>query len=57
MYVGLGFLATSASLDVLFHEFSESGSFVLFANEFPSVRYARISGCGRIVKGLKDVLS
>jgi len=56
MYVGLGFLAMSASLDVLFHKFSESRSFILFSNKFPSVGYARVSGCRRIVKGLKDVL-
>jgi len=57
MYVSLRFLATSASLDILFHEFSESGSFILFVNEFPGIRYARVSGCRGIVEGLKDVSS
>jgi len=57
MYVGLGFLTAGASFDILLHKFSESGSFVLFANEFPSVRYARVSSCGGVVKSLKDVSS
>jgi len=57
MYIGLGFLAASTSFDVLFHKFSESGSFVLFANEFPSIRDARMSSCRGIMKGLKDVSS
>jgi len=57
MYISFGFLATGASFDILLHEFSESGSFVLFANEFPSVRYAQMSSYRGIVEGLKDVSS
>jgi len=55
MYVHLGFLAMGTSFDILFHEFSESRSFVLFVDEFPGVRDTRVSSCRRIVKGLKDV--
>jgi len=57
MYIGLGFLAAGISFDILFHKFSESGSFVLFANEFPGIGYARVSGCRGVVKSLKDVSS
>jgi len=57
MYVGLGFLTVGASFDILFHEFSESGSFVLFANKFPSVRYARMPSCRGVVKDLENVSS
>jgi len=43
MYIGLGFLAACAPLYVLFHKFSESRAFVLFANEFPHVRNTQVS--------------
>jgi len=57
MYVGFGLLTICTSFDILFHEFPESGAFVLFTYEFPSVRNTRMSCCGGIVKGLKDVMS
>jgi len=57
MYVSLGFLVASASFDVLFHEFPKSWPFVLFANEFPSIRDARMSSCRGVMKSLKDVSS
>ena len=57
MYICLGLLATGTSFDVLFHEFSESRSFILFVDEFPGVRDTRVSSCRGIVKNLKDVSS
>jgi len=57
MYISLGFLTASVSFDILFHEFSESGAFVLFANEFPSVGDTQMSSCRGIVEDLKDVSS
>jgi len=57
MYVSLGFLAASTSFDVLFHKFSESGSFVLFVNKFPSVRDTRMSSHRGVMKGLENVSS
>jgi hypothetical protein len=35
--IGLGFLALGTSLDVFFHEFSESGSFIRLLHKLPCV--------------------
>ena len=55
MYIGFRFLAACTSFDILFHKFLKSGAFILFTYKFPSVRNARMSCCGGIVKGLEDV--
>jgi hypothetical protein len=47
--VGLGLLAFGASLDVFFHEFSESGSFVQLFHELPCVRDPWMAPCWAIV--------
>ena len=57
MYVGFGLLTACISFDVLFHKFSESGAFILFAYKFPSVRNARVACSRGIMKSLKDVAS
>jgi len=57
MYVSFRFLASCTSLDVLFYEFSESGTFILFAYQFPGVGNARMSCSRRVMKGLKNVMS
>jgi hypothetical protein len=47
--IGLGFLALGASLDVFFHEFSESGSFVRLLHELPCVRDPWMASCWAIM--------
>jgi hypothetical protein len=47
--IGLGLLAFGASLDVFFHEFSESGSFVRLLHEFPCVQDPWMAPCWAIV--------
>jgi hypothetical protein len=47
--IGLGFLALGASLDVLFHKLSESGSFVRLLHELPCVRDSWMASCWAIV--------
>jgi hypothetical protein len=47
--VGLGFLTFGTSLDVLFHKFSESGSFVQLLHELPCVRDPWMAPCWAIV--------
>ncbi len=49
MKVHFGLLALGATLDVLFHEVSESGSLVVLFNQFPGVCYSRVSSCGGIM--------
>jgi hypothetical protein len=51
--IGLGFLALGASLDVFFHEFSESGSFVRLLHELPCVRDPGMAPCWAIVDFLQ----
>jgi hypothetical protein len=47
--IGLGFLAFGTSLDVFFHEFSESGSFVRLLHKLPCVRDPWVAPCWAIV--------
>jgi hypothetical protein len=47
--IGLGLLALRASLDVFFHEFSESGSFVQLLHKLPCIRDPWMAPCWAIV--------
>jgi hypothetical protein len=47
--IGLGFLAFGTSLDIFFHKFSESGSFVRLLHELPCVRDPWMAPCWAIV--------
>jgi hypothetical protein len=51
--IGLGLLTLGTALDVFFHEFSESGSFVRLLHELPCIRDPRVAPCGAIVDFLQ----
>jgi hypothetical protein len=51
--IGLGLLALGASLDIFFHKFSESGSFVRLFHELPCVRDPWMAPCWAIVDFLQ----
>jgi hypothetical protein len=55
--IGLGFLTFGTSLDVFFHKFSESRSFVRLLHEFSCVRNSRMAPCWTIVDFLQHGLS
>jgi len=57
MYIGFGFLTACVSFYVLFHKFSESRSFILFVDKFPSIRDAWMTCSRGVMKGLEDVAS
>jgi hypothetical protein len=47
--IGLGFLALGTSLDVFFHKFPESGSFVRLLHELPCIQDPWMAPCWAIV--------
>jgi hypothetical protein len=47
--VSLGFLTLGASLDVFFHKFSKSGSFVRLLHELPCIGDSRMTPCWAVV--------
>jgi hypothetical protein len=51
--IGLGFLTFGTSLDVLFHKFFESGSFVRLLHKLPCVRDPWMAPCWAIVDFLQ----
>jgi hypothetical protein len=51
--VSLGFLALGASLDVFFHKFLESGSFVRLLHKLPCIRDPWMAPCWAIVDFLQ----
>jgi hypothetical protein len=47
--IGLGLLAFGAPLDIFFHKFSESGSFVRLLHELPCIRDPWMAPCRTIM--------